>query len=151
MVRRGFYFITLILIFCFTKNLVLEAGQQSQDAALFASQKEGDKSYVLQSGDRLRVKIYPEDEYIRGGDMQISSDGNITLPLVGRISVAGKAVNEAEKLLAERIDQDYIVDPEVVIEVMQFKERNVVLLGEVRKPGTYSFPPGAAIRFSTRP
>ncbi len=141
--KRAEYFLGGLLFMCLMRNPALFAGPQSADASLLASKKEVEKAYVLEAGDRIRVKIYPDDPFIRGGDMQISSDGNITLSLLGKVHVEGKPVNEVERLLSEKIDQDYIVSPEVVIEVLQFREKSVVLLGEVRKPGTYPFPQGA--------
>ena len=104
----------------------------------------GDKEYILEASDKVNVKIFPEDQYIRGGDMQVSGDGNITLALVGKIPVAGKSVAEAEREIAKILDADYLVDPEVVIEVLQFKEQSVIILGQVKRPGTYSFPPNTS-------
>lgn len=100
------------------------------------------QSYNLQAGDRLTVKIYPEDEYIKGGEMEVSTEGNVTLPLVGKIPVAGKTVANAQRDIADILSRDYLVDPEVVIEVLQYKQQTFVVLGQVRKPGTYEMPPG---------
>lgn len=103
-------------------------------------------AYVLKSGDRLKITIYPDDEYLKGGEMEVSSEGNITLPLMGKVEVEGKTAIEAEREIAKIIDQDYLVDPEVVIEVTEKfaaeEEKSVVLLGQVRSPGTYPFPKG---------
>lgn len=104
---------------------------------------EVDVSYLLQAGDRLNIKIYPDDEYIKGGEVEVSSDGNITLPLIGKIQVAGRNVLESERAIGELLEVDYIVDPQVVIEVLKYQAGNYVVLGQVTKPGTYSFPPGA--------
>lgn len=101
--------------------------------------KRGD--YRLQPGDKIFVKIYPEDQYIQGGDMEITPEGNITLPLMGKFNLKGKTVSEASSELQQIIDRDYLVNPEVVIEVKGFKEQSFVILGQVRKPGTYQFPP----------
>ena len=102
-----------------------------------------DESYQLQPGDKLNIKIYPEDEYLKGGEVEVSSDGNITLPLVGKIPVSGKTVLESEKAVSDLLETDYIVDPQVVIEVLKYQAGSFVLLGQVAKPGTYNFPPGA--------
>lgn len=103
-----------------------------------------DKDYVMQTGDRIKITIYPEDEHIKGAEMEISSEGNITLPLVGKIEVAGKKPIQAEREIAVILDRDYLVNPEVVIEVTDKyaseKEKSVVLLGQVKQPGTQPFP-----------
>ena len=100
-------------------------------------------SYTVQKGDRIKVTIYPGDDYLKGGEMEVSSEGNITLPLVGKIPIAGKSVIDAEKSIARIVGADYLVDPEVVIEVLRYKQSSVVLLGQVKKPGTYTFPEGS--------
>jgi len=102
-----------------------------------------DELYLLQVGDRVKITIYPEDEYLKGGEMEVSSEGNITLPLVGKVGVAGKNVIAAEKAIAAIVGADYLVDPEVVIEVLRYKEHSVIILGQVKKPGTYPFPEGS--------
>lgn len=102
------------------------------------------EDYLIQPGDRIQIKVYPEDEYIRGADMQVSSDGNITLPLVGKVEVAGETLIAAERKIAAIIDKDYIVNPEVAIEILEYGTKAksmVIVLGQVRKPGSYELPP----------
>ncbi len=121
-----------------------DAAAAEQKALLRPHIQETDTTnYLLQNGDRIKLTIYPEDEYLKGGEMEISSEGNITLPLVGKISIAGKPVIDAEKAIAQLIGVDYLVDPEVVIEVLRYKQHSVVLLGQIKKPGTYPFPEGS--------
>lgn len=126
-----------ILVFLWGQGMALADTGGNSSAAITV-----DESYQLQPGDRLSIKIYPEDEYLKGGDVEVSSDGNITLPLVGKIAVSGKTVLESEKAIADVLETDYIVDPQVVIEVLKYQAGSFVLLGQVSKPGTYSFPPG---------
>lgn len=102
-----------------------------------------DSSYVLQPGDRIDVKIYPEDEYLRGSEAEISAEGNITLPLLGRVKVDGKTVTQAVDYLTEILSADYLTNPQVVIEVLEYQKNSFVILGQVLKPGTYNFPAGA--------
>jgi polysaccharide export outer membrane protein len=109
------------------------------------SGKATDEAYVLKPGDRIKITIYPEDEFIKGGEMQISSEGNITLPLVGKVEVGQQLIRDAEAAIRKLIDADYLVNPEVVIEVVKQSEQSkiqIVLLGAVRKPGSYEFPAG---------
>ncbi len=103
-----------------------------------------DKDYVIQTGDRIKITIYPEDDHIKGGEMEVSSEGNITLSLAGKMEVVGKTAIQAEREIAEVLDRDYLVNPEVVIEVVEKfasdKEKSVVLLGQVKSPGSHPFP-----------
>lgn len=106
------------------------------------------ETYLLRGGDKLTIKIFPEDPYIKGGEVQVSPEGNVTLPLMGKVPLAGKSVSEAQLVIQQILDRDYLVNPEVTIEVMETKQkaadRSFVFLGQVKKPGTYQFPEGAA-------
>lgn len=97
----------------------------------------------LEIGDRLLVKIFPEDQYIKGGEMVVSSEGDITLPLIGKVRVEGKQIVEAEREILSLLAQDYLVNPVVVIEVTRevvTHTRSLSILGQVQKPGTYQLP-----------
>ena len=104
----------------------------------------------IEVGDKVTVKIYPEDQYIKGGEMQVSSEGTITLPLLGRITVQGISILEAEQKITDLLSKDYLVNPVVVVEVadriIEVEKKEVVkksasILGQVQKPGPYDFPP----------
>jgi len=96
-------------------------------------------NYVLQPGDRINIIIYPNDPYLKGGEMGISSEGNITLPLIGKVHMAGLEVLEAERTLQEIIGKDFLVEPEVVIEMRKEMKQTIALLGQVKKPGNYEY------------
>lgn len=106
-----------------------------------------DAAYLLQPGDKVRIKIFPEDEYLKSGDVQISTEGNITLPLVGKVTIAGKTMSEAEQAITKILAADYLVNPETVVELVESsikkekEKRTVSVLGQVKKPGSYEFPP----------
>lgn len=101
-----------------------------------------DNNYVLKAGDKVNIKIFPEDQYIRGGQYEITPEGNITLPLLGKIQIMDKTMGQASDTLKEIINKDYIVDPEVVVEMLGYKQETFVILGQVQKPGTFNFPAG---------
>lgn len=100
-----------------------------------------DKKYVLRNGDRLNITIFPEDEYVKGGEVTISEEGNIRISTAGKFTLSGKTIAEAEAdILA--VLEEYFIDPEVTIEVLAAQQMTVVLLGEVKQPGTYPIPVG---------
>ena len=104
-----------------------------------------EEDYILKKGDLVFVKIYPEDDYVKGGEMEINSEGMITLPLLGKMEVADKTTLTAEKEIAEIIDRDYLVNPSVVITVRPnekplIKKQPLMILGQVKRPGPVNFP-----------
>lgn len=63
----------------------------------------------------------------------IDIDGFIEFPLLGKIKLAGKSLNEATKILTARI-AEYVKDPIVDLELDNFK---ITVLGEVARPGVF--------------
>lgn len=133
----------------FSPPAVIGSHSEPSDKANATDSKKQDvgADYKILVGDRLNIKIFPEDQYVKGGTMQVSSEGNVTLPLVGKVKVADKTLVEAGRLLARIIDQDYLVNAEVVIELVESinrsaeKKKKAIALGQVRRPGSYEFPP----------
>ena len=67
----------------------------------------------------------------------VSEEGTIDFPILGTIEVKGLSRKETADLIkAKIIDGDYIKDPVVTVQFLNFK---VAVLGEVANPGTYTF------------
>ncbi len=103
-----------------------------------------DKSYVLQIDDKLSLSVWNHNdlsvgsvfsEYnsneVYGKWLLINKQGEVALPQLGRVSLAGFSIVEAETKLTESLRQ-WIVDPIVVIKVLN---REISVLGEVNSPG----------------
>lgn len=92
---------------------------------------------VLGPGDEMDVAVYGAPDL--SGHTRISSDGNISMPLVGYIHVAGLTNSEAEGAIESQLRQNNIVnDPQVSIFVKDYNSSGVSVVGEVVKPGTYT-------------
>lgn len=66
----------------------------------------------------------------------VDANGDIDFPVLGKVKVGGLSRLEATDLLRSQLER-YIVDPGVNITFANFK---ITVLGEVRKPGTYTLP-----------
>ncbi|RME73340.1 MAG: sugar transporter [Verrucomicrobia bacterium] len=73
---------------------------------------------------------------------RLTSNGEIRLPLIGRVSLRGLTVREAE-LEIERLYREggYYVEPQIMLSVQQYSERYVAVFGQVRNPQRIPFPP----------
>jgi len=71
----------------------------------------------------------------------VQPDGRITAIMVGEITVAGMTTAELEKTLVERTS-DHLRNPEVVVTIVSFAEKNVYVGGEVGRPGTIPYRKG---------
>ena len=98
-------------------------------------------AYRLGSGDRLRVEVYNEPDL--SGDFVVNGQGGIALPLIGQVVVGGKTLSEAEAIIAEKYAADYVINPRVTLEVLNY--RPFFIVGEVNKPGSYPFIAGMTV------
>ena len=65
--------------------------------------------------------------------------------MIGDIKVAGMTIRQAREIIRKRYDADYLVDPQVYLNVIDFAQRKFTILGQVAKPGTYEFPGGKTL------
>ena len=67
----------------------------------------------------------------------VNTDGNISLPILGNIPVAGKTTSEVEDLIEKiLIDQGQLTNPTVIVRVTNAK---ITILGDIGNPGTYPY------------
>lgn len=97
-------------------------------------------AYVLQVGDEIEIQVYREPEL--SGTFKINPSGEIRHSLVGAVSMAGQTLAEAEALFTRKLAQDYLVDPRVIFKLLSTQSSQIVLMGEVKKPGVYPLPFG---------
>ncbi|PTX91624.1 polysaccharide biosynthesis/export family protein [Opitutus sp. ER46] len=127
----------LSLFFCLLCTAVVSA-----ESAASARAGKGTKlDYILQPQDVVKVQVFQEDDINKQGDgISISQKHTISLPLIGEISLRGKTVREAEEIIRELYDKDYIVNPQVSVTVLKYAERTVNVIGSVTNQGRIQFP-----------
>jgi len=107
--------------------------------ALVANVTKGD--YVLQPQDVIRVQVFQEDDINRQGEaLSLSQESTISLPLIGTVSLKGKSVRQAEDMIRDLYDRDFIVNPQVSVTVVKYAERTVNVIGSVTNQGRIQFP-----------
>lgn len=103
--------------------------------------------YVIQPQDVVRVQIFQEDEINKQGEVRVTQENSITLPLVGVVDLRGKNVRQAEMLIRDLYDRDYLVNPHVTVTVIKYNERVVKVFGAVNTPGPVAVPPEGGLTF----
>jgi polysaccharide biosynthesis/export protein len=94
---------------------------------------------LIGTGDLIEVSVYGASDYVK--DVRVLSTGEITLPMVGTLKVAGLTPAQAEELIAKRLKEgDYFTDPRVSVIEKETVTQGISVLGEVQKPGVYSLP-----------
>ena len=89
--------------------------------------------YVLGPNDEIVILALDADE-IANKSIRVTTSGDINLPLVGRIHVAGMTLEGLEAEVTERMAK-YIKEPHIAINVTQFKSQPVSVFGAVGSPG----------------
>jgi polysaccharide export outer membrane protein len=96
------------------------------------------EGYVIGAQDNLSIIVSDEAELT--GKYRVDSDGTISMPYLSRVPLAGLSLAEAQVKITSLLQAGYIRNPQVRIEVDQFKARNVLVTGEVRTPGKVTLP-----------
>jgi polysaccharide export outer membrane protein len=90
----------------------------------------------LGPGDLLEMSVYNVPEL--STKARVGGNGDIYLPLIDYVHVAGLTAEEAQKLIEKRFaDGGFVKDPHVSLLVDDYASQGVSILGEVSKPGVY--------------
>lgn len=92
-------------------------------------------SYLVGARDVLHIEVFEEEALT--GDYVVAEDGSIDFPLVGRLAVNGLSPSQVDELLTGRLASDFLVAPQVQVQVGSFASKPVRVLGAVKKPGVY--------------
>lgn len=91
----------------------------------------------LTPGILLNVAVYNEPELTT--QARIDQSGDIILPLIGAIHVEGKTVAEAQEAVQNKyISAEILKHPQITMNVLQYVNSGVMVLGEVQSPGKYT-------------
>ena len=101
-----------------------------------SSEVQGGAVESLGPGDTLYLTVYGRPEM--SVQVTIDAEGKIVVPLIGSISVANLSPSAAAREIGERLRAGgYLKDPQVVIEVVKVRSRQVSVLGQIDHPGRY--------------
>jgi polysaccharide export outer membrane protein len=105
-------------------------GQPKSDTSTTTAPAEG---YVIGPQDNLSIIVSDEAELT--GKYRVDTDGTISMPYLKRVPLAGLSLADAQDKITAMLKADFLRNPQVRIEVDQFKARSVLVTGEVRTPG----------------
>lgn len=118
----------LFMLFALCCSLVLPAQTWAQDS---------NPDYRLSPGDQIRVQVFQNAELTV--ETRISESGVIRYPLIGSIQLAGLSLASAETKIADALREGgYLVRPQVNIALLQARGSQVVVLGQVNRPGRFA-------------
>ncbi|MBI3696442.1 MAG: polysaccharide biosynthesis/export family protein [Acidobacteria bacterium] len=105
--------------------------------ALQAQTSEADlrSAYVLGPEDQISVWALDVEE-IQQKVIPIGASGYINVPLAGRIRAAGLKPEQLEAAIAARL-KTYVKEPQVTVNIAEFRSQPVSVIGAVNKPGVH--------------
>jgi polysaccharide export outer membrane protein len=115
------------------------SGGQTQTSE--AAKSNGDPAGMAQlgPGDLVEINVYNVPEL--NTKARVSNSGDLYLPLVDYVHVAGLTLEEAQSVVEKRLEEGgFVRSPHVTIFVDEANSQGVTILGEVGKPGVYSDP-----------
>lgn len=93
-------------------------------------------TYRINPGDELEIYVWGEERLQR--QLRVLPDGTIAFPLVGQLRVAGLMPQEVERLVSDRLRDQYRGDvPFVTVSVRAATGMRFSVLGKVRSPGVF--------------
>ena len=97
--------------------------------------------YVLSANDQVSVEVFGEEDLRTNG--RLNPEGNLSVPLLGSVHLAGLTLTQAASKLTELYRRDYLVNPRVNVSLLGFARRRFSMLGQVARPGSYEMPEGS--------
>jgi polysaccharide export outer membrane protein len=94
-----------------------------------------DANYRISPNDLMEFDVFGVPDMKR--DVRVNASGELSLPLIGQVPVAGLTSQAAEQLIATRYEEKYLRDPQVSLFIKEFTTRRVAIEGAVLRPGVY--------------
>jgi polysaccharide export outer membrane protein len=87
--------------------------------------------------DRLKITVFGESALT--GPYLVDADGGFDYPYIGRVKAEGLTAREVAAEIKKRLQPDYLLNPQVTVDLEQSTSKHVNIVGEVRSPGEYPF------------
>ncbi|MEZ5667853.1 MAG: polysaccharide biosynthesis/export family protein [Alphaproteobacteria bacterium] len=102
----------------------------------------GPPVYLIGPGDELNIIVFGHPDL--SGNFIVDQQGDLTMPLIGRLPVRGQTVDTITTDLTAAYGGSYLVDPRVSVELLN--SRPFYILGQVNTPGEYPYVRGVTVR-----
>src|SRR2546423_2178997 len=97
--------------------------------------------YVLSANDQVAIEVFGEDDLRTNG--RLNGEGNLSLPLLGSVHLAGLTLTQATSRVTELYARDYLINPKVNVSLISYAKRRFTVLGQVNRPGSFEMPEGS--------
>ncbi len=99
--------------------------------------------YKVGIGDTISISVLDRPELSESS--KIISDGTIPFYFLGSIYVEGLTLVEIKTELVKQLSSKHLDSPQIVVRLVQEKQDNFYVYGEVRNPGVYRLDDGITV------
>ncbi len=93
--------------------------------------------YMVGPEDVLRITVIGEPDLSK--DYRVNGDGEFEFPWIGAVRASGMTVRAIEAAMTQKLEDGYMRQPQVTVEVVDYRSQRIYVAGEVRTPGQYPF------------
>jgi polysaccharide export outer membrane protein len=90
-------------------------------------------SYRIGLQDELKITVFDEPDL--SATYRVDADGSISFPLIGHVAAAGSTIAELQQRITSMLSAGFLRNPQVRVDIIQYKSQFVYVIGEVRAPG----------------
>lgn len=113
----------------------IKAMNESLLIQALSMRKDAYRDYRIGPEDLLEISVFEDEKLSK--TVRVSSQGNISLPLLGVLKVKGLTPYELEKEIRDLLAEKYIQNPNVSVFVKEYRSQRISVIGAVEKPGIF--------------
>jgi polysaccharide biosynthesis/export protein len=118
----------LVVLMVLLPSVLQQVGAQGGARADLAPER-----YIIGPQDQLAITVFDESELT--GKYRVDNDGFFSFPLLDRVPAAGRSLADLQTTLTRRLADGFLRNPQVRVEIDQYRSQSVFVSGEVRSPG----------------
>lgn len=100
-----------------------------------AARRSATRDYRIGPEDLLEISVY-EDEKLNK-TVRVSSQGDVSLPLLGVLKVEGLTAVQLEREIRDLLSEKLYQNPHVSIFIKEYRGQRISVIGAVEKPGVF--------------
>lgn len=129
--------LSICLLLTIVSGGLAQTSASSQSAiAANSSLSQQAPAITIGPGDVITVAVFDISEL--SGEFRVSQSGQVDLPLIGKVNVAGLTADQAAMEIQEKLKSGgFVLHPQVTVLISQYTTQGADVMGQVSKPGIY--------------
>jgi len=93
------------------------------------------EDYRIGPSDLLEISVFQVPDLSR--TVRVNTSGGISMPLIGQVQAGGLTGQQLEALIAQKLQENYLQNPQVSVFIKEFISQRVTVGGSVEKSGVF--------------